>query len=92
MRLEDLKTMNIPKLAPIEIESNAQTIPPTINKRLGYFKGIENKERRGGGEYPVLTYYDSPNGPHQIPTIYGSKPVDDIRGVVILVPKEESVS
>ena len=92
MKLEDLKAMNLSKLERIEIESQASDPTKTNNRCLGYFKGIETEKMRDGGEHFVLTYYDSPDGPHRIPTMYGSEPIDEIQCVTILVPKEESVS
>ena len=88
MNIEDLEAMDIPELAPIEIEANAQTIPPTIDKRLGYFRSIVKQEVRDGSEVPVLTYYGSPEGPRRIPDRFSYEPVKDILRVSVLVPKE----
>lgn len=87
MKLEELKAMDIPELAPIEIEVQTD-ISEETDRCLGYFRSIGNQDIRGGGEFPVLTYYDSPNGPHLIPDRFGYELVKDIRRVTILVPKE----
>lgn len=91
MKLEDLKEMHISPLARIEIEVQSSD-PRETSRRLGYFKGLETKPWASGGKYFVLTYYDSPDGPYRIRTMYGSQPIDEIHCVTILVPKEESVS
>ena len=90
MKLDDLKAMNIPNLAPIQIIEH--TTNRAYRKNLGYLKGIEFKRFREGGEYPVLAYYSSPNDIHSADGGYNSSDVNDICSVTILVPKEESVS
>ena len=41
MKLDDLKEMHIPYLAPIEVESDKECIPPQVGKYLGYFRETE---------------------------------------------------
>ena len=91
MNLEELEAMDIPELAPIEIEVQTDNLGE-IDRCLGYFRSIVNQEVRDGSEVPVLTYYDSPNGPHIIPDSFSYEFVKDLRRVSIMVPREESVS
>ena len=87
MNLEDLEAMNIPYLAPIQITKHT-TDHLESRKSLGYFKVIEFKEFREGGEYPVLAYYDSPNDIHSTDVGHNSSDVKDIISVEIMVPRE----
>ena len=91
MKLEELKAMDIPELAPIEIEVQTD-ISEETDRCVGYFRSIVKQEVRDGSEVPVLTYYDSPNGPHLMPDSFSYEFVKDVRRVTILVPREESIS
>ncbi len=82
MKLDDLKDMNIPHLAPIEVEYQ-YGLSFERDKLLGYFRKIEME----GNSLPQLTHYNSPNGPFQIPERYYSIRIDQIRSVTMLVPK-----
>ncbi len=81
MKLDDLKEMGIPHLAPIEVEYNLDCFPPEVRKCLGYFRSVEE-------EFPVrLTHYNFSDSPDRIPEIYDYERIDQIRSVTILLPK-----
>ena len=81
MKLDDLKKMNIPELSPIEIEVDAETIPPETRTAIGYFRRIEEEK----GQSVRLTFYGSPEAAYRIPTRSSYYPIDQIRRVSILV-------
>ena len=79
MKLDDLKNMNIPRLAPIEVEYSVRNYTE-VRRYLGYFKSIEEEK------HPVmLAHYNSPDS-SQFPEQYGCVPIKQIRSVTILVP------
>lgn len=87
MKLDDLKEMNIPRLAPIGVEYNLNCFPPEVRKCLGYFRSIKEEVEEG---YPVeLTYYGSfPNSSDQVERD-SYFPINEIRSVTMLAPKQK---
>lgn len=77
--------MNIPRLAPIEVEYNRECIPPEVGKCLGYFRSIKEEVEEG---YPVeFTYYGSFPNSSDLTERHSYLPINDIRSVTMLVPK-----
>lgn len=84
MRLEDLRAMNIPDLAPIEVEFRDNLMEKDC-RLVGYFRDIFDKPSSEKGYVEELRYHSVLIG--RSPP-YGSIPIEDIHSVTILVPKE----
>ncbi|MEK6940182.1 MAG: hypothetical protein AABX31_05630 [Nanoarchaeota archaeon] len=81
MKLDDLKKMDIPRLAPIEVKYNRDSIPAEVSRYLGYFRSVEENK---------LTYYHSPDpSSFVLEERYSSFQINRIISVTMLVQKNK---